>query len=251
MKKDTSWGGVAGWYDEHLESADTYHAQVILPNLVRLLDIKKGERVLDLACGQGYFARAYAATGASVVATDIAPELIEIAKKKDAAGIEYRVAKGQELGFLADGSVQKGACVLALQNIKPYQEVLAELARVLAPGGVFYFVLNHPAFRIPKESSWGWDEKEEVQYRRVDSYLSESRVEIDMEPGSRGEHATTVSFHRPLQVYFKAFQKAGFSVTRLEEWTSHKTSDSGPRAAAENRARKEFPLFLTLELRKL
>ena len=48
----TDWDNVASWYDKHLEGSDTYQAQVIAPNLLRMLDIKKGEAVLDLACGQ-------------------------------------------------------------------------------------------------------------------------------------------------------------------------------------------------------
>ena len=43
-KNSTSWGPVAKWYDEYLGQEDTYQAQVILPNLLRLLSIKKGER---------------------------------------------------------------------------------------------------------------------------------------------------------------------------------------------------------------
>ncbi|MES2953547.1 MAG: class I SAM-dependent methyltransferase, partial [Patescibacteria group bacterium] len=249
MKKNTSWGGVADWYDEHLEEGDTYHSRVILPNLLRLLDIKKGEQILDLACGQGFFARAWSEAGGEVFASDISPELIERAKKKEGSGIEYHVAKGQDLSFLQDESLDKGSCVLALQNIGPYQEVLVELARVLKKDGSFYFVINHPAFRIPGASGWEWDAEKTVQYRRLDGYLSESRTEIVMDPGKTGREKT-VSFHRPLQAYFKAFQKAGLVVSRLEEWTSDKESDSGPRAKAENAARKEFPLFLLLELKK-
>lgn len=52
--------------------------------------------------------------------------------------------------------------------------------------------------------------------------------------------------HRPLQYYFKAQAKAGFAVTRPEEWISHNASDSGHRARDENPARKEIPLFLYL-----
>ena len=63
-------------------------------------------------------------------------------------------------------------------------------------------------------------------------------------------HVKTVSFHRPLQVYIKALTKAGFVVSRLEEWISHKKSGSGPRQAAEDTARKEIPLFLCIEARK-
>jgi len=57
----------------------------------------------------------------------------------------------------------------------------------------------------------------------------------------------TLTFHRPLQFYFKLLAKAGFAVTRLEEWISHKQSQQGKRAAAENLARKEIPLFLFIE----
>ena len=71
-----------------------------------------------------------------------------------------------------------------------------------------------------------------------------------MHPGITGS-AKTVSFHRPLQYYFKALAKAGFVVEKLEEWTSMKVSDSGPRAKAENDARKEFPLFLYLGAKKI
>ena len=72
---------------------------------------------------------------------------------------------------------------------------------------------------------------------------------MDMHPGISGS-AKTLSFHRPLQYYFKALAKAGFAVDRLEEWISHKASDSGPRAKAENVARKEIPLFLYLSAKK-
>lgn len=157
--------------------------------------------------------------------------------------------------------------VLALQNIENLNGVMAECSRVLCPGGRLFLVLNHPAFRIPKKSSWGFDpvtirladspsevhsvdEKKQIQFRRLDEYISESRAEIQMQPG-KVSSAATVSFHRPLQTYFKSFQKNGFAVTRLEEWVSPKKSDPGPRAVAENKARKEFPLFLFVQAEKL
>jgi hypothetical protein len=81
--------------------------------------------------------------------------------------------------------------------------------------------------------------------------MSESREMIDMEPGKRGKGETTVSFHRPLQVYVKALAKAGFCIDGLEEWISPKKSEPGPRAKGEDTARKEFPLFLLMTARKL
>jgi hypothetical protein len=97
---------------------------------------------------------------------------------------------------------------------------------------------------------WGYDEKTNTQYRRVDRYLSELREKIQMHPGERPEEMT-VSFHRPFQFYFKAFKKAGLAVVNMEEWSSGKKSQPGPRAEAENRSRAEFPLFMVFELIKL
>jgi ubiquinone/menaquinone biosynthesis C-methylase UbiE len=176
--KNTSWENVAGWYDKLLEGEGTYQKELILPNLLRLMEIKRGDAVLDLACGQGFFANEFIKKGASVVAADASPALIALAKKNAVKGAEFHVARADSLPFLKNGSVNKVAVVLALQNIENVAATLHECARVIKKGGDISIVLNHPAFRVPKVSSWGWDEKEKVQYRRIDRYLSESKVAI-------------------------------------------------------------------------
>lgn len=214
------------------------------------MDIKKGETVLDLACGQGLFAREFQKAGATVVGSDISSELIDIARKKSPRDISYHIASADSFPFLKDRAVDKVAIVLALQNIENMNGALEACTRVLTPNGKLYIVLNHPAFRIPKESAWEFDDKKHIQYRRIDRYLSSLKNEIDMNPGG-SSRIKTIFFHRPLQAYVKALGKCGFAITRLEEWNSHKKSQKGPRAEAENRARAEIPLFLTLEAQKV
>jgi ubiquinone/menaquinone biosynthesis C-methylase UbiE len=245
----TSWGGVADWYDSHLETEkDSYQEKVIAPNLIRLLDIKKGMRVLDLACGQGFFSRKFAAKGARVVGADISPELVAQAKKRSPE-IAYHATPAHKLGFAQGQSFDAVTIVLAIQNIENMTEVFAEANRVLVPGGRLLLVVNHPAFRVMKRSSWGYDEHETRQYRRIDGYLSPSTSSILMHPGQLKSEAT-ISYHRSLQDFFKALSRSGFTVARLEEWISHKKSQNGPRQAAEDTARKEIPLFMMLEARK-
>lgn len=249
--KDTSWGDVAEWYDKHLEkTSDTYHEKVVHPNLLRMLGDIKGKQILDLACGQGIFSRMLADHGANVIGVDLGKELIDIAEKKNddyRFKIHYFHGPSDDLYMIKDESKDVVVCVLALQNIQKLQETMEEVSRVLKKGGKFLVVLNHPAFRNPRHTHWGYDEHEKIQYRRVDEYLSESKVKIDMTPGSREEKKFTVSFHRPLQVYVKALSKYGFAITRLEEWESHKESKTGPRKQAEDKSRKEIPLFIAME----
>lgn len=253
-KKSTSWGGVAHWYDAHLKRpAGTYHRDVLLPHLTRLMAVKKGDRLLDIACGNGFFSREFFHQGAAVVGVDIAPELIALAKDQSPEEIVFHVAPAEEMPMLSADFFDLALVSLAIQNMEDVAGVLKEAQRVLKPGGRLFLVMNHPAFRVPRASFWGFDSKgangKGVQYRRIDQYMSESKKAIQMHPGDDPSE-TTVSFHRPLQFYFKALHKAGFAVSRLEEWISHKKSVKGPKQAAEDRARKEIPLFLCLEAKK-
>jgi len=253
MKTNTSWGSVADWYDNLLEGSEgTYQKEVILPNILRLIDPQKGDSILDIACGQGFFSRVLHEKGATVVGADIAAELIDFAQKSSVPGITYTVAPADMLSFAQDVSFDKSLIILAIQNIENIQGTFQEAFRVLKPGGSLHIVLNHPAFRIPGRADWGWDEKNSTQFRRIDAYMSEKTGQIDMMPGEKDEKKKkfTTSFHRPLQVYFKALTKAGFSVNRLEEWISHKKSQAGPRSVEEDRMRKEIPMFLYLEVKK-
>ena len=255
----TSWGKVADWYNDFLEKeAGSYQKTLILPNLIRLLAIKKNEAILDLGCGQGFFSREFAKADAKVIGVDIAPELIAIAKKNPLKNITYYVSSAENLNFIKNNTIDKIVMIFSIQNVDNVHKVFRECNRALKPNGKLLIVMNHPAFRIPKNSSWGWDPapesaprsqygaSSEKMYRRIDQYMSESKEKIQMRPGDKPDEYT-ISFHRPLQFYFKLLSNNGFGVTRLEEWTSNKTSQPGPKAAAENKTRKEIPLFLFLE----
>lgn len=253
--RSTSWGHVASWYDELLSGGlPTYQSDVILPKLLRSLNVKKGQMILDLACGQGFFSRALWHLGVRVVGVDIAKELIRIAEKEIppkaviSRELTFHVSRSNNLSFLKQESIDTIICILALQNIEDIRGTFRECARVMKHGARFFIVLNHPAFRIPKESSWGW-EGTKHQYRRIDGYLTPQIIEIQMHPGEK-PHEKTVSFHRPLEWYARELKAQGLCILGMEEWVSHKMSKPGPRASAENHARKEIPLFLCLEIAK-
>ena len=250
FKKDTSWDNSATWYDDLLERGGTYQSDLILPNLLRLLNIKDCTKVLDVGCGTGFFSRHFARAGAVVTGVDLGRDLIKVAQERSDKKIQYHVSSAAEMNFLPDNSFDKLVIVLALQNMDEPSKVMHECARVLKKEGRMFLVLNHPTFRVPQKSSWGWDQENKIQYRRVDAYLSTAKSKIQMHPGD-DPSVHTWTFHRSLQDYFKVFAKNNLVVSRLEEWISHKNTSAGPRAAAENFARKEIPLFMCLELIKL
>lgn len=254
MKKNTSWGGVSDWYDSVVENVDgSYQSRLILPNLLRLMEIKKDELILDIACGQGFFSREFKKLDANVYGADISPELIKIGVEKSKEDIKYFVSESSNLSFAKNGMFDKACIILALQNISDLEGTIKEVCRVLKRGGKLYLVLNHPAFRVPQKSDWGYDEKRGVQFRRVEQYLSELMVKIDMNPGEKDikNKEYTVSFHRSLQTYFKVFYKNSLMVSKIEEWVSDKKSEIGPRQKAEDRSRKEIPIFMFLEVIKV
>ena len=247
--KDTSWEGVAPWYNEHLKESDTYQEKVIAPNLVRFLAIKKGERVFDLGCGDGYFSRIFKKEGANVSGIDASKTLIDLAKKYDPKG-NYVVKKAEDMLGVKE-KYETVVSVLAFQNMKDGEKVFEVIKKHVVDGGRIVLVLNHPAFRVPKESDWHFDVKSSRQGRVVYRYLSEISIPIVMNPGAnKNKQQLTYSFQRPLQWYMKIASKNGFSMTRMEEWISHKSSQKGPRQKAEDIARKEIPLFMVLEFRK-
>src|SRR3989344_5778441 len=247
---DTSWDAVAGWYDRLLADPESYQSQVVLPGLMRLIEadgkLDKSDKFIDIACGQGFFSKSYLAAGAGeVVGSDISPELIDLARKsaEGQKDISFHVAPAHKQEFAKTGYFSRASIILALDNIRELQETVSEVARVLVRGGKLYIVINHPSFRIVGQSFWEYDSRKHIQYRRLDAYLSESSKKIVMNPGKVASGVggvATVTFHRPISAYVKALAQSGFAVTNMEEWISHKKSEKGPRAKAEDKARKEF-----------
>ncbi|MDZ4287050.1 MAG: methyltransferase domain-containing protein [Prosthecobacter sp.] len=245
----TSWEKSADWYDRILgASGSEIYREVVIPNALTLLAPKKGERILDLGCGQGVFSRAIAESGALVAGVDAAPSLIKKARTYPSrTPIRYYDRDAAEIGDL--GPFDAASAILCLQNMEHLDQVCAAAAAVLKPGGRMVWVLNHPAFRIPRQSSWGFEGDHKLQYRRIDAYSSTLSVPIIMHPGQAGSETTT-SFHRSLETLTQPGFKSGLLLSGVHEWYSHKESQPGPRARAENRARKEFPLFLALSWTK-
>jgi 2-polyprenyl-6-hydroxyphenyl methylase/3-demethylubiquinone-9 3-methyltransferase len=100
-----------------------------------------GRDVLDLGCGGGFMAEAMARRGARVTGVDPAAKAVAAARGHAAAeglSIRYETGVGEALGF-ADASFDAVVCVDVLEHVADLDRVLAEVTRVLRPGGWFLF----------------------------------------------------------------------------------------------------------------
>ena len=244
MKKSTSWHHVEKWYDHIVaKKGHTFHQDLIFPSLQSWSLFQKGNALLDLGCGQGVLAR-HLPKGVDYLGIDAAMALIK--KAKSYSDHPFKVGDVTTPYFLDGKTFTHAIFLLSLQNMARGDLAIKCCASHLKPNGKIILVLNHPCFRIPRQSSWGVDEKKKLQYRRLDSYGSSLEIPIAMHPSEQENSPQTLSYHHPLSTYIGWLRESHFLITRLEEWYSNKAS-VGKKAKMEDRARKEFPLFLALE----
>ncbi len=248
-KGATLWDQASRWYDSLVGGQGTdFQKDIIMPGAFRLLQVKKKDRVLDLACGQGVLSRYCAKKGVHVEGLDSSSELVQHARSRSGPSIRYHVGDAGDAENFAAGRFDGIACLMAIQNIEKIDRVFTSARRWLKTGKYFVVVMTHPCFRIPRQSHWGWDDEKKIEYRRMDHYMTETTIPI-LTPPFADSKSFTLTFHRSLQTYVAALVQAGFCIDAMEEWVSNKNSLPGKRAKAENRARKEIPLFLALKAR--
>jgi ubiquinone/menaquinone biosynthesis C-methylase UbiE len=254
-KSTTSWSSVSSWYDEYLKDENNYQHKVILPNLLRLLNIQNNDiKLLDVGCGQGFFMeKILLHHDVQIHGIDLSSGLLKIAEEKfvDNKKVILKQTSASNMSHIKDNTFDRIYSVLALQNMDDLDKVMSEIQRVIKKDGRCVFVINHPTFRVPKESDWYFNRILNKQGRITYTYMSDKKYVIDMNPGLKamGQRTEeTVSFHHPLQFYSKVFSKHGFAISKIEEWISHKKSEEGLKKRVEDDARKEIPLFMCFEL---
>lgn len=205
------WEAHAEWWQrEFTDGADPEYTEQIIP---LILDWTAGfDRILEVGTGEGQVARAMAAVhGATVVGVDPTANQIAEALRRG-GGVEYHRAGAEDLPF-EEASFDAVVCCLVFEHIDAVDAALAEVARVLRPGGRFVFCLNHPLLQTPGS---GWIDDQMIdppeQYWRIGPYLLEQAVVEEVE---KGVHIRFV--HRPLSRYLNAMADVGLMLERMIE----------------------------------
>ncbi|MDP9073503.1 MAG: class I SAM-dependent methyltransferase, partial [Actinomycetota bacterium] len=197
------------WVEGFTEGADAEYVEQILPMAAEHL--AGAASVLDVGCGEGQVSRLAAATPGigRVVGVDLTWGQLVVAHARG-GGVAYGRAGASALPFPSASFDAVVAC-LVFEHIDEVDAAIAEVGRVLAPGGRFLLFLNHPLLQTPG-SGWIDDRILEEQYWRIGPYLTEDTT---LEQVDNGVWIPFV--HRPLSRYVNALVAAGLLITRMEE----------------------------------
>jgi SAM-dependent methyltransferase len=208
---DELWEAHARWWqDGFTDGADPEYEEQILPLAAEHL--AGARRVLDIGCGEGQLTRLAVEGGAAIaIGVDPTRSQVEVAAQRG-GGPSYARAGAGELPF-RDGSFDAVVACLVFEHIRDVDDAIAEVARVLEPGGRFLFFLNHPLLQTPNS---GWIDDQILdppeQYWRIGPYLIEDESIEEVEKG------VFIPFiHRPLSRYVNALAANGLLITHMEE----------------------------------
>ncbi|TVR24255.1 MAG: class I SAM-dependent methyltransferase [Anaerolineaceae bacterium] len=252
-RRPSGWDGVADWYDGWVgKGGSIHHRKLAIPSLLALLAAQKGERVLDIGAGQGVLAPDIARAGAAYVGVDVSARLLAYARQHHGAHGEFIEADAAHLSqspALQAASFDAVTFLLSIQDMDPLDDVLQSAAWALKSGGRAVLLMTHPAFRVPRQSGWGFDEGRKLQYRRVDRYLTPLPVPMKQHPGKQS--GVTISFHRAISDYVNGLAAHNLLIDRMEEIPLGDHSLNKKRGKAEKLADAEIPLFMALRARKI
>jgi SAM-dependent methyltransferase len=208
---DDLWETHAQWWqDGFTEGADAEYEEQILPMAAAAL--AGARRVLDVGCGDGQISRLAVKVGAElVVGVDPTWNQVVVAAERG-GGARFLRSGAADLPF-ADASFDVVVACLVFEHIEAVDAAIAEVSRVLAPGGRFLFFLNHPLLQTPNS---GWIDDQVLdppeQYWRIGPYLIE---DLTIEQVEKGVFIPFI--HRPLSRYVNALAANGLFVQRMEE----------------------------------
>lgn len=226
------------WIDGFTAGADPEYEEQILPLAAR--ELQGAKKVLDVGCGDGQVSRLAAKMGAEVVGIDPTWNCVSVAHER--GGGVFARAGAAQLPF-ADATFDAVVACLVFEHIRDVDSAIAEVSRVLQPGGRFCFFLNHPLLQTPNS---GWIDDQFLdppeQYWRIGPYLIEDETIEEVE-----KDVFIPFIHRPLSRYINTLSDHGLLLERMEE----PAPPAGFLAKAEEyAAASTIPRLLYLRTRK-
>lgn len=208
MKKEnglSAWEENAEFWDSYMgDESNDFHRDLVRPSTERLLDVKDGDLVLDIACGNGNFSKQLADNGASVVAFDYSPRMIELAAKRRRNAlnkVSFNVCDATDYSALLklrqNKPFDKAVANMAIMDISEIEPLFKAVFEMLKDDGVFVFATHHPCFTYPNKD-----------------YFTAC---IDKGEAIPGQPVLQNYYHRTIEEIFNAAFKVGFVIDGFHE----------------------------------
>ena len=178
-----------------------FNAHYNKPEILRLAGDVAGRRVLDAGCGSGPLSAALRAQGAVVTGFDASAAMVALARERLGEDADVHVADLAEPLPFADDEFDLAVASLVLHYLEDWAGPLAELRRVLKPGGRLIVSVIHPSVYA-------------IVYPDAD-YFALTRYSEDYT--FNGQNVVLSYWHRPLHALTDAFTSAGFRIAALSE----------------------------------
>lgn len=219
------WDTNAAFWDERMAEGNAFHLQLVEPAVLELLQLQPQETVLEIACGNGQFARKLTSLGARVTATDFSPAMVERARTHPEPfndRVDFRVADAtdeNELRALGEHAFDALVCNMALMDMSDIEPLFRAAPHLLKPRGRFVFATMHPCFNSNnpvfmaemREENGSVSEEYALKltrYRESKTYQGLAMF---------GQPVAHYYFHRPLPELFGAAFRAGLVLDGLLE----------------------------------
>ena len=220
-----AWEKNASFWDDRMGEGNHFVEVLIWPPTERLLDLQAGEHVLDIACGNGLYARRLASKGVRVVAFDFSEGMVRHAIRRTqehSQKIECLVMDATDesaLRSLGERKFDAAICSMALFDIADIVPLFRALGHILKDEGRFVFSIMHPCFNNPHVTLMAEQVDLEgdliTEYSvKVKRYLSTT---IKTGVAIEGQPRPQLYFHRSLQDVLSTGFETGFVLDALEE----------------------------------
>lgn len=200
MAAENDYDGFAEAYTAENETSlvNAYYARPAILDLAGEVD---GRRILDAGCGAGAVSAALRDRGATVAGFDRSTKMVELARQRLGDDADLRVADIASPLPYPDAAFDDVIAALVLHYLEDWTAPLAELRRVLKPGGRLIVVVNHPIiFKVARR---------EADYFAISKWSEEYDF--------NGQKAVLTYWHRPLHAMTDAFTAAGFRTAVISE----------------------------------
>ena len=252
-----AWNQNAAFWDARMGEGNDFVEVLIWPTAAKLLALHPGERVLDIACGNGLTSRRMAAAGAEVVALDFSERMIACARNRtgvDTDRVRYVVvdAAGEDaLLALGQHPFDAALCNMALFDMAEIAPLMRALRHLLRSGGRFVFSVLHPCFNSPHIVHVGEMEERGGEFVTVYAVKIRAYMSATVTPGVAmpGQPVPHLYFHRPLSQLLSAGFEAGLLLDGLEQRAFPPGYPSGTYPLSWSGHFSEIPRILVARMR--